>query len=40
MRMESSPMADIPRIPVRVRGTLRGLSIDAYGAVRLIEDVV
>jgi hypothetical protein len=33
-------MADTPRIPVRVRGSLRGQPVDADGAVRLIEDVV
>ncbi len=33
-------MADSIRIPVRVRGTLRGAEIDADGSVRLVEDVV
>jgi len=33
-------MADTHRIPVRVRGTLRGAAIDVDGAVRLIDDVV
>jgi hypothetical protein len=33
-------MPDTPRIPVRVRATIRGVSIDADGAVRLIEDLV
>ena len=33
-------MADTHRIPVRVRGTLRGSPVDADGAVRLIEDAV
>lgn len=33
-------MADTPRIPVRVRGSLRGHPVDADGVVRLIEDVV
>jgi hypothetical protein len=33
-------MSDIPRIPVRIRGTIRGNAIDADGAVRLVEDVV
>jgi hypothetical protein len=33
-------MADTHRIPVRVRGMLRGIAIDAEGAVRLIDDVV
>jgi hypothetical protein len=38
--MEIPAMADIPRIPARVRGTIRGVPIDADGAVRLIDDVV
>jgi hypothetical protein len=33
-------MGDTYRIPVRVRGTLRGAPIDADGAVRLIDDAV
>ena len=33
-------MADTHRIPVHVRGTLRGVTIEADGAVRLVEDVV
>src|SRR5215468_5272052 len=33
-------MADTHRIPVRVRGTLRGAAIDADGAVRLVDDVL
>ena len=33
-------MSDIPRIPVRVRGTIRGLAVDADGAVRLADEVV
>lgn len=33
-------MADTPRIAVRVRGTLRGVAIDADGTVRLVDDVV
>lgn len=33
-------MADTHRIPVRVSGTLRGATIDADAAVRLIDDVV
>ena len=33
-------MGDTYRIPVRVRGTLRGTPIDADGAVRLIDDTV
>ena len=33
-------MADTPRIPVRVRGTIRGHVVDADGAVRLVDDVV
>jgi hypothetical protein len=33
-------MADTPRIPVRVRGTVRGIAVDADGTVRLIEDIV
>lgn len=33
-------MADTHRIPVRVRGTLRGALVDTDGAVRLIEDAV
>ena len=33
-------MADTTRIPVRVRGTIRGHVVDADGAVRLIDDVV
>lgn len=37
---QSWPMADTPRIPVRVRGTVRGVTVDADGAVRLIQDHV
>jgi hypothetical protein len=33
-------MADTPRIPVHVRGTLRGASFDADGAVRLVDELV
>ena len=33
-------MGDTYRIPVRVRGTLRGAPIDADGAVRLMDDAV
>jgi hypothetical protein len=33
-------MADKPRIPVRVRGTIRNTALDADGTVRLIEDVL
>jgi len=33
-------MADTHRIPVRVRGTLRGITVDADGAVRLVDEVV
>ncbi len=33
-------MADTHRIPARVRGTLRGASLDADAAVRLIDDTV
>ena len=33
-------MGDTYRIPVRVRGTLRGVPIDAEGAVRLVDDAV
>jgi len=33
-------MADTPRIPVRVRGTLRGTPVDTDASVRLIDDVV
>ena len=33
-------MADTPRIPVRVRGTLRGTVVDTDASVRLIDDVV
>lgn len=33
-------MADTIRIPVRVRGTLRGTVVDAGGSVRLVEDIV
>ena len=34
------PVADTPRIPARVRGTLRGSGIDADGTVRLLDDVL
>ena len=34
------PMGDTPRIPVRIRGTLRGASFDADGAVRIVDDLV
>jgi hypothetical protein len=33
-------MTDTPRLPVRVRGTLRGVSVDVDGTVRLLDDVV
>jgi len=33
-------MADTHRIPVRVRGTIRGAAVDSDGAVRLIDDVL
>ena len=33
-------MADTPRIPVRVRGTIRQAALDSDGTVRLIDDVV
>jgi len=33
-------MADTIRIPIRVRGTVRGTPIDAEGSVRLVEHVV
>lgn len=33
-------MADTPRLPVHVRGTLRGHTVDADGTVRLVDDVV
>jgi hypothetical protein len=33
-------MGDTHRIPVRIRGTLRGAPIDAEGAVRLVDDAV
>ena len=33
-------MTDTPRLPVHVRGTLRGTSLDADGTVRLHDDVV
>ena len=33
-------MADTHRIPVHVRGTLRGSAVDADASVRLLEDVV
>ena len=33
-------MADSLRIPVRVRGTLRGTEVDADASVRLVEDIV
>jgi hypothetical protein len=33
-------MGDTYRIPVRVRGTLRGAPVDSEGAVRLIDDAV
>jgi hypothetical protein len=33
-------MADSHRIPVHVRGTLRGTAFDAAGSVRLVDDVV
>jgi hypothetical protein len=34
------PMGDTPRIPARIRGTLRGASFDADGAVRIVDDLV
>jgi hypothetical protein len=37
--MEQS-MGDTPRIPVRVRGTLRGASFDADGTVRIVDELV
>ena len=33
-------MADTPRIPVRVRGSIRGRPVDADGSVRLVDEVV
>ena len=33
-------MADTPRIPARIRGTLRGSDIDTDGSVRLLDDVL
>lgn len=33
-------MADTPRVPVKVRGTLRGTVVDADGTVRLLEDML
>jgi len=33
-------MADTPRIPVRVRGTIRNTALDSDGTVRLIDDVL
>jgi len=33
-------MGDTPRIPARIRGTLRGASFDADGAVRIVDDLV
>src|SRR5689334_4948329 len=33
-------MADIPRIPVHLRGTLRGTEVDTDASVRLLDDVV
>lgn len=33
-------MADTPRIPVRVGGTVRGTRLDADGTVRLVDDIV
>jgi hypothetical protein len=33
-------MADKPRIPVRVRGTIRNTALDSDGTVRLIDDVL
>jgi len=33
-------MADTHRIPVRVRGTVRGTPLDADGGVRLLDDIV
>jgi len=33
-------MPDTPRIPVRIRGTLRGAQLDADGAVRIVDDLV
>ncbi|HEX5074519.1 MAG TPA: hypothetical protein VFW03_14980 [Gemmatimonadaceae bacterium] len=33
-------MADTPRIPVRVRGTIRNAALDSDGTVRVIDDVL
>ena len=33
-------MGDTPRLPARVRGTLRGATFDADGAVRIVDDLV
>jgi hypothetical protein len=33
-------VADTPRVPVRVRGTLRGTAVDADGTVRLLDEIL
>jgi hypothetical protein len=38
--MQESSMGDTPRLPARIRGTLRGIAIDADGSVRIVDDIV